>query len=262
MSSIIKPNTWPRAFVRLLLVTLAIAPGAHAQLDADGIAAILDDAPRFEGDSARDATRQPAKVLALAGFEPAISVLDLYSGGGYYTEVLSHVVGPSGSVTSHNNNAYFSFAGEEIKARFADGRLNNVERVLAENNELTLEADRYDRITMMLTFHDFYYVDPDNGWPAIDTPALLAEIHRGLKADGKVVITDHYAESGAPRETGNTLHRIDPQVVIEDMQRAGFELEAKADFLRNETDDHTVSVFDPAVRGKTDRFVMTFRKRL
>lgn len=262
MPSTINPFTWPQAVARFLLLCIAISPVAHAQLDASDVAAILDNAPRFEGDSSRDATRQPAKVLALAGIEPSMSVLDMYSGGGYYTEVLSHVVGPSGSVTSHNNNAYFSFAGEEIKARFADSRLGNVERVLAENNELKLDADRYDRITMMLTFHDFYYVDPDNGWPAIDTPALLAEIHRGLKADGKVVITDHYAESGAARDSGNTLHRIDPQAVIEDMQAAGFELEASADFLRNETDDHTISVFDPAVRGKTDRFVMTFRKAL
>ena len=61
------------------------------------------------------------------------------------------------------------------------------------------------------------------------------------------------------RETGGTLHRIDPAIVIEDMTAAGFELEGQSDLLRNPDDDHSKSVFDPELRGKTDRFVMRFR---
>jgi len=215
---------------------------------------------RSADDRARDAGRKPAAVLQFFGIEPRMAVLDLYSGGGYYSELLSYIVGGGGSVTAHSNKAYLDYVSDEVAARYADGRLGNVTVLMAENNELALEPDSLDAVLLMLTFHDFYFVDAERGWPRIDTPALLRVLYSGLRPGGIVGIVDHYAEAGAPRETGNSLHRIDPAIVIADMQAAGFELEATSDLLRNAQDDHSRNVFDPEVRGRTDRFVLRFRK--
>jgi predicted methyltransferase len=94
----------------------------------------------------------------------------------------------------------------------------------------------------------------------IDGPVFLAELKKGLKPGGIVGVIDHSAEAGAGSETGSTVHRIDPAIVIADMQAAGFELEAGSDLLRNPDDDLSKVVFAPEVRGRTDRFVLRFRK--
>lgn len=227
---------------------------------ANAYQAAVTHPERSAADRARDGARKPAEVLTFFGIEPGMRVLDLYSGGGYYSEILARLVGPSGSVDAHNNEAYLGFAGDEIKARYADGRLENVKRLMAENNELELGEATLDAITMILTYHDFYFEDAANGWPKIDAPAFLAVLHSGLKPGGIVGLVDHSAPSGAPATTGGTTHRIDPAIVIADMQAAGFVLDGESDLLRNPDDDLERNVFDPAVRGATDRFVLRFRK--
>ena len=215
---------------------------------------------RTEADRARDAGRKPAEVLEFFGIQPGMTVLDMYSGGGYYTEMLSHIVGPEGSVIAHSNQAYAGFVGEEATNRYANNRLGNVEILMAENNELALPNASFDAIMMVLAYHDIYYVDPDNGWPEIDGPRFVETLYNGLRPGGILAVVDHSAAPGSPSETGNTLHRIDPDIVTAELEAAGFVLEAKSDVLRNMDDDHSVNMGAPEVRGKTDRFVFRFRK--
>ena len=215
---------------------------------------------RREADRTRDDGRRPAEVLAFFGIEPGMRVLDMFSGGGYYSELLSYVVGPDGAVSAHNNAAYRGFVGDELTERYADGRLSNVSQLDAENNELTLPDGQFDAVTLVLAYHDIYYVDAENGWPEIDGPALLAEFFRGLKPGGIVGLVDHAAPTGAPPTTGGTTHRIDSAIVIAEMEAAGFVLDDESDLLRNPNDDLEMNVFDPAVRGSTDRFLLRFRK--
>lgn len=223
-------------------------------------AAALAVPSRLEADYERDKTRRPDEVLEFFGIEPGMVVLDMFSGGGYYSEVIAHVVGAGGHVDAHANEAYLGFVGDEFSARHAEGRLENVDVLMAENNELDLEPERYDVVMMVLSYHDLYYDDPDSGWEKFDVPMLLAELLEGLKPGGTLAIVDHQAEAGAPAETGNTLHRIDAQIVIDELTAAGFELVDRSDILRNPDDDYSKNVFDPAVRGTTDRFVLKFRK--
>lgn len=222
-------------------------------------AAVLNSA-RLQADFARDAGRKPAEVLEFLGVAPGMTVLDMFSGGGYYTEIISHVVGAEGKVVAQSNAAYLNFVGDEFADRYLGGRLPNTEVLMAENNELSLAPGAFDAIMMVLSFHDLFYAAPDQGWPAIDVTALLAELHKGLKDDGFIGIVDHVAAEGSPSDTGNTLHRIDPAIVVETMAAAGFELDGQADMLRNPDDTLEISVFDPSVRGNTDRFVLRFRK--
>ena len=221
--------------------------------------AISDDA-RSEADVARDAGRNPAAVLEFFSIEPGMAVLDMFSGGGYYSEIVSRVVGRDGRVVSHTNSAYGQFVGDEATNRYADDRLTNVDVLLAENNELSLPADEFDAVLLILSFHDFFYVDPNNGWPKIDGPQLLAELYQAMKPGAVLGVIDHYAEKGSPRETGGSLHRIDPDIVMADLTNAGFVFDGKSDVLRNMDDDYGKNMADPSVRGKTDRFVFRFRK--
>jgi len=214
---------------------------------------------RTDADRERDAGRKPAEVLEFFGIVPGMSVLDMFSGGGYYTEMLSQIVGQDGRVVAHTNSAYAGFVGEEAINRYANNRLPNVEILLAENNELELPAAEYDAVMLILAYHDIYYDDAANGWPKIDGPKFLAELKKGLKPGGLLAVVDHYAEAGSPRETGGTLHRIDPQIVIDEIEAEGFVLEGKSEVLRSMDDDYSLAVFDAQVRGKTDRFVLKFR---
>ena len=214
---------------------------------------------RPDADRERDAARKPAEVLAFIGVNPGMTVLDMFTGGGYYAELLSHVVGDGGKVIAQSNEAYLGFVGDAFQDRFESGRLTNTEVLMAENNELALEADQFDLAMLVLSFHDLYYADPENGWPAFDRDAFLAELRKGLKPGGVVAIIDHRGTAGTPpEESAQNVHRIDPAVVVVDMTAAGFKLKGKSDLLANADDDHTQNVFAEGVRGNTDRFIMTF----
>lgn len=263
----------PRLFIATLLLALvsACGQGDDAPAEPPASQSVVDDKPsvydtavaatdRLPGDYERDAGRRPAVVLEFFGVRPGQTVLELFSGGGYYTELLSRVVGPDGKVIAQTNEAYVGFAGEEFVDRHADGRLGNVDILMAENNELEIDAASIDVVTIVLGYHDLYYAAPERGWPKFDVKKLLAELYQGLKPGGVLGIVDHMAEPGSPRETGGTVHRIDAAAVIEDLEAAGFVLDATSGALRNPDDDYSMSVFDPSVRGNTDRFVLRFVK--
>ena len=131
---------------------------------------------------------------------------------------------------------------------------------MAENNELALDADSLDVVTIILNYHDLYWASEQYGWEQIDVPAFLAEIYKGVKPGGTLGIVDHQAASGSPAETGSTLHRIDSAIVIAELEGVGFVLDGESDVLANADDDHSKGVFDPEIRGKTDRYVLRFRK--
>jgi predicted methyltransferase len=215
---------------------------------------------RLQVDREQDQRRKAAEVLGFFGIRPGMVVLDLYSGGGYYTELLSIIVGPAGRVVAHNNTPYLMFAKDELAARYKDERLINVEQIVAENNQLELEAGAFDAIIMIKSYHDVYFVSEDMGWVEIDRPGLLREIFSALKPGGVLGIVDHAADPGTPPESGGTLHRIDPAVIKRDMETAGFLFSGAIDILRNPVDDRSQVVFAPAVQGQTDRVVLRFRK--
>lgn len=236
-------------------------PGA-ADRQAMAVRLALAHKDRPAADRARDAPRQSAAVLRFFGIGPGMTVLDLYSGGGYYTEILAYLVGAQGRVVAHNNTSYLNAARAELASRFAPGRLPNVTRLTAESNELTLPPGAFDAVLMTDVYHDVYFEDEARGWPRIDGPRLLAELYRALKPGGVLGVVDHAALPGAPPATGGTLHRIDPGLLKSDLTAAGFVLDGESDVLGNPADDRTKSAFDPSVRGRTDQVVLRFRKPL
>lgn len=238
-------------------------PGARPQpVDPAELAVLsaLANEQRPAADRARDASRQSAAVLRFFGIGPGMTVLDLYSGGGYYTEILSYLVGPEGRVVAYNNTPYLQFARDEIATRYAGGRLANVEQLVAENNELSLPANTFDAVLMTDVYHDIYMVDEKIGWPRIDGPKMLSVIFASMRPGAVLGVVDHAAVPGTLPEAAAALHRIDPGLLKRDLQAAGFVLDGESDVLRNPADDRSRPVFDPAVRGQTDQVVLRFRR--
>jgi predicted methyltransferase len=220
--------------------------------------AALTNESRPETDRARDAGRKPAAVLEFIGVQPGMTVLDMFSGSGWYAEIMAHLVGVDGAVIAHSNIAYKNFVGDALEDRFASSRVPQVEILMAENNHLALDENTLDAIMLAQSFHDMYHVDIEGGWELLDGPKFLAELRKGLKPGGLVAVVDHRALAGAPPETGDSLHRIDPALVIASMEAAGFVLDGQSDILQNPDDDLSQSIFSEGIRGKTNRFVMRF----
>ncbi len=220
----------------------------------------LNRPDRLEGDAEIDTRRKPGEVLTFFGVEPGMVVLEMFAGGGYYTEILANVVGPDGALYAHNSKPYVAFAKKELDRRFTPGRLEGVHQFLAENNELELDENRFDVAILILSYHDVYHVDEKNGWFRIDGPKMLAEIRDAMKSGAVLGIVDHVAAAGSPPETGDSLHRIDPALMRKEIEAAGFVFDGESDVLRNPADDHSKPMYAPEVRGKTDRVVYRFRK--
>jgi len=216
---------------------------------------------RSAEDRELDDKRKPAEVLTFFQIKPGMNVLDVFGGGGYYTEIMSYLVGAGGSVTLYNNNPWNNFVNQQVSARLQDNRLPNVTALTVEPAELKNHDAQYDAAIFILGMHDIYYEDEANGWPAINVPGFLGDIARLVKPGGVLGIIDHNAAEGTVAAVvGKSLHRVHPARVIVDLTAAGFTLEAESDVLANTADDHSMPVFDPSMRWKTDRSVLRFRR--
>jgi len=225
------------------------------------IAAAIADPARPAADREQDAVRKPAGILAFLGVAPGQQVLDAFSAGGYYTELLSRVVGADGGVVAYNNPPYAKFAEKGIAARYADKRLPNVRQVTTEVDELELPPRSLDAALFVMSYHDMYWRPADGSWARTDPMQMLRKLHAAMKVGGVVVVQDHVAAPGGDvAAVVDKLHRIDPAIVRRDFKAAGFALEAQSDVLAHPDDDHTLGVFDPKIRGRTDQFVMKFRR--
>jgi predicted methyltransferase len=190
-----------------------------------------------------------------------MKIADVFGGAGYWTELMARAVGPEGHVQLVNNSPYFAFAGKDLTSRFEGNRLPNADQITVETCNLKLGNKTFDMIVIIMSYHDLYYVDEKDGWPAINASGFLDQLHAALKPGGHLLIVDHAAAAGSGNTTAQDLHRIDEEFAKKDIASHGFGLEKTWDGYRNPGDDLTKLVFDPAVRGKTDRFTHLYRKR-
>jgi predicted methyltransferase len=245
------------AFALALLDTAA----PRIAVAADSVyATAVATAGRSDKDRERDRRDKPAEVLALAGFKPGMRIADIFGGGGYNSELLSYLVGPSGRVLLVNDPAYAAFAAEDLAVRFKDGRLPEIARLVVPNEDLNLGRETLDGALIVMSYHDLYFQDKDK-FPPIDAATFLGQIHAALKPGAMFLVVDHSAVAGSGSAPAQTLHRIDEKFAIHDIESRGFKLVKTWDGLRNPADPRTALVFDPAIRGKTDRFVHLYQRQ-
>jgi predicted methyltransferase len=241
------------ALLVLCLSAGAIAAGASA-LPAY-IAAAVSDSARPASDTERDATRKPGATLAFAGVKPGQQVIELAPGRGYYTRLLSAVVGPQGKVYAVSspprpNAPPGPLPVQEIAA---DPHYSNVSVIVGRVAEVKL-PEGMDLVWTSQNYHDFHNI------PNVDIATINRAVFQALKPGGIYLVLDHSAEAGSGTRDTNTLHRIDEDAVKQEVEAAGFKLVGESNILRNKADPRTAKVFDPSIQGHTDQFILKFRK--
>ena len=202
-----------------------------------------------------------SELIRFARVEPGSTVIDVYPGDGDWTRLFSDVVGPEGRV--------FSFVPAEIADLKPDqvGRMQTLAKEPGRENVEAVSADLVampevtrpaDVVWLHLFYHDLHTALMQA------RGATAAEFNRAvyerLKPGGFYVIVDHAAAGGTGTGDAQSLHRIDPASVRQEVEAAGFVLDAESALLANKDDPRSIKVFDPAIKGHTDRFAYRFAK--
>lgn len=236
------------------------APAATTPTAADAIARAIAAEDRSAEDKELDAQRKPAELLEFFGVAPGQRVAELAAGKGYTTELLARVVGPQGQVYGQNSPFILKrFAEGPWSERLKTPAMANVIRVDTEfDAPLPAEASNLDAVFLILFYHDTV-------WFKTDRAKMNQAIFAALKPGGIYAIVDHSAKEGEGVRVAESLHRIEEQVLKNEILAAGFRLEAEADFLRNPQDTRDWSASPSTAgerRGESDRFVLRFIKPL
>ena len=241
-----------------LLATALQMPLAHLAR-ADAIDAALAHPGRPAADLQRDALDHPGDVLGLMDIKPGMTVADVLAGSGYYSEILSYLVGPTGHVLLINNTAYDNWS-PDLAARLAGDRLPNVKHETVDVDDMHLAPHSLDAVLLIKVYHDLYWVDSRGEWPKIDVSRVLDQLASALKPRGELLVVDHSAKRGHGNADVTTLHRIEEAFAIKDFKKHGFKLVDKSDVLRMPLDQRDQNTYKGPMVGKTDRFVLVFRR--
>lgn len=254
----------PIALSVMALVIAACTTGPKEQasktpMPAD-YASFLADPGRPAADKSDDAARKPAEVLAFSQIRTGDTVLEMEAGRGWYSDLLSSAIGSTGKLIVQYPPE-FAYGEAAYKARTDAGRLKNAAITVTAFDKLQASDKSVDKVLWILGPHEIYYT-PRNAQPGVlgDVQKTYAEIARVLKPGGTFIAMDHAANAGAPTSTGQTIHRVDPAVVLAAAKAAGLEYVDKSDVLANPADDRSKMVFDASVRRHTDQFLFRFRK--
>lgn len=251
---------YPRVLAAALAATVMLtATGASAASIPDNIAAAVADSSRPEADKARDANRKPGETLAFTGVRPGAQIAELLPGGGYFTRIFSKAVGSSGHVyavvpapVADAPADAVDFAAR-VRAIAADPNYANVSVVVEPFSQLSVPVP-VDLVWTSQNYHDLH------NFPGLDVGIFNKLVFDDLKSGGIYLVLDHTAEAGSGGRDTKTLHRIDPETVKKEVLAAGFVFVGASNLLHQPGDNPKVKVFDPTVRGKTDQFILKFRK--
>jgi predicted methyltransferase len=256
-------DTIGRRALVLAGIILAASAASAAQVQPPKIpgflAAAVADPARPAADVERDVNRKPAETLVFAGIEPGFKVAELLPGGGYFTRIISKAVGSSGHVYALVPAPRPDAAADapdfsaRIKAVAAEPGYSNVS-VVVEPFAALKTPEPVDLVWTSQNYHDLH------NFPGLDLGVFNQMVFEALKPGGIYLILDHSSVPGAGSSVTSTLHRIDPETVKQEVLAAGFQFVGSSDLLHRASDPRTAKVFDPAIRGQTDQFILKFRK--
>jgi predicted methyltransferase len=223
---------------------------AQASVWSDAVAEKM----RPADDRKQDALRKPAQTMAFAGVARGQAVADFLPGGGYYTRLLSGVVGPSGHVYMLETTRWGQENIDSDQKVIDEGR-SNVSLDKAAFGEFHLDAP-VDVFWTSRNYHDLLVAK----YGVVDMAAFNAHVFASLKPGGVYIVLDHSAAAGTGATQAPVLHRVDEDFVKSQVEAAGFKFEGESQILRNPADDRSKAIFDKAIQGHTDQFILKFRK--
>jgi predicted methyltransferase len=245
-----------RAFIAAISVAFSVCLSSSASAAVpDYVAKAVADPSRPTDDRKLDADRKPAEVLAYADVKPGQSIGEFLPGGGYYTRLLSDIVGPGGKVYALETTTWGADNINAAQAVLHEPGRGNVSLDLAPLGQFHL-PEQVDIFWTTINYHDLHIPKYAN----VDMMAFNKHVFDSMKPGGVYFIVDHAAPDGTGATLSPKLHRIEKATVIKEVTAAGFKLAGESDILHNPGDDHTKVVFDPSIRFKTDQFVLKFVK--
>jgi predicted methyltransferase len=245
----------------VIALVLAVGGSSISAYAADAFDDAVHHPGRSTHDLGRDAIDHPADVLRLANLRPGMQVADVLGADGYYSELASYLVGPQGRVLLLNNKAFEQFSQNAWVARLADHRLPNVEQRTVDLEHLGLGQNTLDAVLLIKVYHDLYWPGPDGPWPKFSPSEVLDQIVAALKPGGVLLLVDHSAKPGTGHTQAGVLHRIDEQFARADLESRGLQVIAESAILRNPSDVRDQVSYEGPMVGKTDRFVLLFKKK-
>jgi predicted methyltransferase len=206
------------------------------------------------GDAMTDPALKRAEVLAFIGVKPGDRIADIVAGR--FVRAFSQAVGPNGKVYAVETAEVVKAHPEVLKilTGITSAPGSNVVVSTTPVNAMDL-PHHLDEVFIRQNYHDLH----DKFMGPADVPGFNRQVFEALKPGGVFVVLDHSAP-GTDLAATETLHRIDEAAVKREVEAAGFVLDAESHILANPADDHSKMVFDPAIRGKTDQFLLRFKK--
>jgi predicted methyltransferase len=241
------------AFISLAVLAATAAPAQDAK--TPDYAAIVAAPDRADADRQADQRRQPAKMLAFAGVQTGMKILDMEASAGYSTELLARTVGPAGTLYAQDSAAVIErFVKDKFDIRAQKPAMKNVVHVIRDfDDPIPPDVSGLDMITFFFAYHDITYMQ-------VDRTVMNKKMFAALKPGGFLIIADHSAKPGDGTNVAKTLHRIEESTLRQEIEAAGFKLVAEGDFLRHPEDPREAAVFRPQV--PTDEFVLKYQKPL
>jgi len=203
-----------------------------------------------------------AELIRFSRVDAGATVIDVYPGDGDWTRLFSDVVGPEGRVYSFVPAEVAHFKNDPVglmRTLSKEPGRENVEVISADLVAMPQATRPADVLWLHLFYHDLHTALMQA--KGATAGAFNRAVYERLKPGGCYVIVDHAAAAGSGTSDTQALHRIDPASVLEEVEAAGFALDAVSDMLANKDDPHSIKVFDPSIMGETDRFAYRFVKR-
>ena len=237
------------------ITLIAAAAAAALALGVPAITAFAQTPPA-PADALTDPSMKAPEVIAFMGLKPGQKVVDAVAGR--FVRALSQAVGPKGKVYAYEPDEIVKTHPEALAAlnkTKGDPAYANVEILTAPANAANLPKG-VDAVFIRQNYHDLY----DKFMGPVDVPGFNKQVFAALKPGGVYVILDHADAAGSGVSGTETRHRIEEARVKSDVLAAGFKFDGESNVLANPADDHSKMVFNPAIRGKTDQFLLRFKK--
>jgi predicted methyltransferase len=202
-----------------------------------------------------------SELIRFARIDAGSTLIDVYPGDGDWTRLFSDIVGLDGRVYSFVPSEVAHFKNDPV------GRMRTLAKELARANVDAVSADLVampevtqpaDVLWLHLFYHDLHTaLMQSRGATAAH---FNRAVYERLKPGGFYVIVDHASAVGAGASDAQSLHRVEPAFVRKEVEAAGFVFDEESTLLTNTDDPHSTKVFDPSIKGRTDRFAYRFVK--
>ena len=218
----------------------------------------VNDPARPAAYKTADKFRKPAETLQFSGVKSGMTVGEFYPAGGYFTRMLSDVVGPSGHIYAVENGGWNDSVRDDRKM-LGEGKWKNVSLDVQPFGTVKFPKP-LDLAWVTQNYHDLKIAKYGPGGKAVDTVAFDRAVYAALKPGGIFFILDHQGPANLTPDDIAKMHRIDREQVVKEVTSVGFKLDGEGNFLRNPADDHSKPIFDPSIRGHTDQYALRFVK--